>query len=283
MLFFLTAGIYYLFFRKKENPTIAGILFGLAFLCKYTSIIIVVALILIYTIIKKMIFSKKSLLSLILSFSILLILNPQYWNSKYFTQILSRNEEVGNINFPLIFHLPSNIYFTFWALSYIWAFSNNNVNTFPLIIDFIGFIIILYRYFQHKKLKYDLKILSWLSATLLILSILPKHYVYYNIIIIPPLSLFTATLITGRGERCIKYRYKLFFFLIPIGFLLALSILSVMFALIFPSGWLFIGDLIRNYRIFGIISIFAYIITFISCIWSIFFAYLFLFKNSIYF
>ena len=119
--------------------------------------------------------------------------------------------------------------------------------------------------------------------TLLVLSILPKHYVYYNIIIIPPLSLFTATLITDRGERSIKHRYKLLFLLIPIGFLLTLSILSMMFALIFPSGWLLIGDLIRNYRIFRIISIFTYIITFISCVWSIFFMYLLLFKNSIYF
>lgn len=107
------------------------------------------------------------------------------------------------------------------------------------------------------------------------LSLLPKHYVYYNIILISPLILLAINIILDS-----KYSKKESIFVkivkIPVGFLIALSPLQLIISIIFPTGWLFIWDIIINQQIMGFHSIISLILTFISFIWSIIFTHVFL-------
>jgi len=275
MLTFLIIGIYFLYYSNIRNQKIlSGIMLGLSFLCKYTSTLIIFSLMVLYHLFKiKNI--RSSFKPLIIAF-IILLANPQYWiENDFIFKIIERNREVGNISFPMIFYPYFKPLSIFWIFPYIWCFSYCNVYTLPTFIPIICFIALLYRKFSIKSLKIDLKIILWLTATLIVLSLLPKHYVYYNIILMPPLILLAANIILNSG--CSK-KQSIFAKIvkIPVGFLIALSPLQLIISIIFPTGWLFIWDIMSNQQIMGFHSIIALILTFISFIWSIIFTHIFL-------
>jgi len=275
MLTFLIIGIYLLYYSNiRYREILSGIMFGLSFLCKYTSILIILSLMILYHLFKiKNI--RSSLKPLIIAF-IILFANPQYWiGNDFIFKIMERNREVGNISIPIAFYPYFKPLSIFWIFPYIWCFSYCNIYTLPTFIPIICFIALLYRKFSRKSLKIDLKIILWLTSTLMVLSLLPKHYVYYNIILMPPLILLATNIILS-SKNSEKESIFVKIVKIPVGFLIALSPLQLIISIIFPTGWLFIWDIIINQQIMGFHSIIALILTFLSFIWSIIFTHVFL-------
>jgi len=204
---------------------------------------------------------------------VLLSFNPQFW-IKGKMQILTRNLEVGNLSYPIIVFPLFNILSFFWIPSYIWCFSCCNMHVLPLIIPLICFIILVYRRILKKEVSFDTRTLLWLSSSLITLSILPKHFTYYNIILIPPLALFTSEIAFNDKVAKISVWKKIIF--IPASFMIALSPLQLIISLAFPTGWWFLWDIIRNPQVMGFYSLVAFIISFIAFVWGILFAFIFL-------
>ncbi|RLE60979.1 MAG: hypothetical protein DRJ32_02050 [Thermoprotei archaeon] len=274
MLMYMTIGIYLLYYTDNKHRYVpAGVMFGLAFLCKYTSILILFIFIMLSHLFK-VINIRYSLKAIAIGL-IILLFNPQFWvGGATFAEVVAKNRKVGNLSYPIIsFPLFNNLSF-FWIPSYIWCFSSCNSHVLPLVTPLICFIAFIYKKVLRGSVGVDYKALLWLSASLITLSILPKHYVYYNIVLIPPLALITSEAILNSRKARIGILKRIVF--IPASYMIALSPLQLIISIMFPTGWWFLWDVMRNPHVMGCYSIIAFIISVIAFTWGILFAFIFL-------
>ena len=199
MLFFLTVALCYMLKEKlnRKRAILTGLILGLSALCKYTALIIFTIFLIILKLMNGI--NTRNMLIVLLSCSSILFLNPQLWINNGFYKIITRNQEVGNINVPLLI-LPfiakqNKVQLLIWIPSYLWSFSSCNIRTAPFILPFICFIVMIYFKYKFEKLILPKETITWISSTLIAFSILPKMYPYYYIVIVPSLSILISEII----------------------------------------------------------------------------------------
>ena len=294
MLFFLSLAAYKLLKGENNLNThiLTGILIGVSALCKYSAIITALILILLMNVVGKI--KLKSALYVMGAAFLMLLLNPQLWVDGGVYLIFSRNREVGNIMYPAIITYPFiiekyKLNLALWIPSFIWAFSQCNIHIAPFLLPLICLIELVYFKAKGGMVVIPEETLVWLSSSLLPQALLPKLYPYYNVVLVPPLSAYVAeiyhlnkskALDKENGIRRSSWRVKLL--TLPQWFLIALSPLTVSLSLIFPTGWWFIWDLMRNPQVLGEISTYATIIASLALAWVIAFGYTIFVKSSTY-
>ncbi|MEM1547180.1 MAG: hypothetical protein QXP91_12085 [Candidatus Methanomethylicia archaeon] len=266
MLLFLTLFYYYNLRGKTMFKVLAGLFGGLAVTCKYIAAPIIMLLILL---------TKNNWRSRIVIMAVVattvMIISPQLRSIENITQILNihykanvRSEGEWTIGEDVVFAwYPGRFWFrldTFlWTYLYYFGLSLTQ----PFITPFIAYISIIYKLMKREKIGFNHYWL-WLSISLIIFAFIAKHWPYYDVIHVPPLTLITATLLTKTNME-IK---KLKIFILPALTYISLTPISLTSSLTFPTLWLFILTIINNKQILPLEYITSLILTIVLLLYS---------------
>jgi len=294
MLLFLVVFMYVVWSwdreRGKHSLYMAGLVAGCAFLTKYTAIPLVVITLACWGV------SLRDILLTVLLGLGVLGLNPQYWVLGL-KGVFQKELQVLNVGPPLLLRLitqtsgielsrgiveigpvgyrqppffPLKIFA--WAVTYAIGLSHVGYDVWLFISSFIAFFLLSYRLL--KKDVIPTKPLCWLGVSILVLLLLPKYFEYYSVILAPPVVVLVACLLTGcKKEESFHGR----FLWIPCflsGFFLALSPIALVFSLVFPTGWLFIHDIIANEHVFPLEAKVAWLLTYTTFTYATMYALL---------
>ncbi|MEM2304834.1 MAG: hypothetical protein QXK51_05755 [Candidatus Methanomethylicia archaeon] len=266
MLLFLTLFYYYNLKEKNTYSFLAGVFGGLAVTCKY----IAAPIIMLLTLLTKNSWRNK-IIVLTVMVIIVMTICPQLRSIENTTQILTghyksnvRGEEEWIIGENVVFAwYPGRFWFrldTFlWTYLYYFGLSLTQ----PFITPFIAYISIIYKLMKRENIGFNHYWL-WLSISLIIFAFIAKHWPYYDVIHVPPLTLITATLLTKTNME-IK---KLKIFILPALTYISLTPISLTSSLTFPTLWLFILTIINNKQILPLEYITSLILTIVLLLYS---------------
>jgi hypothetical protein len=237
---------------------LAGLLEGLAISCKYTAIpILTISTIILTRNIKKIIIITA------IAATLCLAINPQLWS-------------IDNILFTLKYHTtpgeewtgmkwegvvlawyPGRFWLnpetTAWTFLYYFGLSQSGPNQ-PFITPFIAYIALIYKLARREEVSFNFYWV-WLSISLITLAFFTKHWPYYDVILTPPVTLLTASLLnTIHSQKPVDkelYGGKVVKLLrIPALIYISLTPISLISSLTFPTLWLFILTLLNNKELF---------------------------------
>jgi hypothetical protein len=140
-----------------------------------------------------------------------------------------------------------------WTFLYYFGLSQNGPNQ-PFITPFIAYIALIYKLARREGISFNFYWV-WLSVSLITLAFFTKHWPYYDVILTPPITLLTASLLNSihsqkpvgkevDGGKVMKLLR------IPALIYISLTPISLISSLTFPTLWLFILTLLNNKELF---------------------------------
>jgi len=281
MLLFLLlfSAIYLKEGERKFYTALSGVAGGLSILFKYIAAPIITLIILS---LKRSWRSKFTVLIVAVATAILLSPTLQSIDVlrhilavHFKANVLGEEDFVAAENVVLAWY-PGKFWFrpdTFiWTFLYYFGLSQSGSNQ-PFITSFIAYIALIYKLAKRERISFNFYWV-WLSISLITLAFFTKHWPYYDVILTPPITLLTASLLSSSHSRkpaCGEVDDGRIVKLLRIPALIYISLtpISLISSLIFPTLWLFILTLLNNKELFPVEYYLSLALTILLLIYSI--------------